>query len=125
MLRHHPDKRRSPHTPDRDVNVALIQQAYHVLSSPPSRAAYNASRAEARTAGGPRPAQVISLEEFAESEGDAEQTVWRYPCRCGGTYVVREEQLEDGQHLIGCNSCSEVVWIGYEVADEAEDNKDR
>lgn len=106
------------------MNVALIQQAYHVLSSPASRAAYDASRAEAQAKGGPRPAQVVSLEEFAESGDDAEQMMWTHPCRCGGTYVVREEQLEDGQHLIGCNSCSEVVWIGYEVAGEVEENKD-
>ena len=108
------------------MNVALIQQAYRILSSPASRAAYDASRAdaEAQATGGPRPAQVISLEEFAEDGEGAGKMVWTYPCRCGGTYVVREEQLEDGQHLIGCNSCSEVVWIGYEVADEAGDNNE-
>ena len=124
LLRHHPDKRHGPHASAAgDVNVALIQQAYRVLSSPASRAAYDASRAEAQAKGGPRPAQVVSLEEFAESGDGAGRMTWTYSCRCGGTYIVREEQLEDGQHLVGCNSCSEVVWVGFEVADEVEDEE--
>ena len=96
---------------------------HHVLSSPASRAAYDASRAEAQAKGGPRPAQVVSLEEFAESGDEAGRMTWTFSCRCGGMYIVREEQLEDGQHLVGCNSCSEVVWVGFEVADEVEDEE--
>ena len=29
--------------------------------------------------------------------------------------------MERGQHLVGCSSCSEVIWVGYELADEDED----
>lgn len=72
--------------------------------------------ASSRKPTGPRPAQVISLEEF-EERGDAEDGLWVYPCRCGGQYVVTEQMLDAGQHLVGCASCSEVVWVGYELAE--------
>jgi len=60
---------------------------------------------------GPRPAQIVSLEEFEEQDNIS----WCYECRCGGTYRIREDDLERGQHLVGCGSCSEVVWVGYEL----------
>lgn len=56
------------------------------------------------------------MEEFEERE-DAEDSLWVYPCRCGGQYVVTEQMLDAGQHLVGCASCSEVVWAGYELAE--------
>ena len=59
---------------------------------------------------------ITKLEEFDE-ESDS---TWTYPCRCGGTYVATEEMLDSGEHLVGCASCSEVVWVGYELAEEAE-----
>ncbi|KAH9839794.1 uncharacterized protein C8Q71DRAFT_795081 [Rhodofomes roseus] len=119
----HPDKQHilrgtRPPEDSSGVDIALLKRAYQVLASPADRAAYDASRTEANTKRGPRPAQVISLEDFEEGEDDAGQTVWTYNCRCGGGYIVSEKMLEDGQHLIGCNSCSEVVWVGYEVAED-------
>jgi diphthamide biosynthesis protein 4 len=69
---------------------------------------------------GPRPAQVISLEDFEE----VEEGEWKHPCRCGGTYNVAEEDMDAGRHLVGCESCSEVVWVGYElVNDEGGEGK--
>ena len=29
--------------------------------------------------------------------------------------------MEDDRHLVGCNSCSEVVWVGYQVVEDDED----
>ncbi|KAH9843740.1 DnaJ domain-containing protein, partial [Rhodofomes roseus] len=127
LLIYHPDKQHSQRgtsTSDHSsgVDIALLQRAYQVLASPADRVVYDVSRTEANTKGGPRPAQVVSLEEFEEGEDGAERVVWTYACRCGGGYIVTEEVLEDGQHLIGCNSCSEVVWVGYEVAEDEEED---
>lgn len=80
---------------------------------------------------GPRPAQVISLEDFEEGghsnhggsgiEGDGE-SAWHHGCRCGGIYIITGEDMEKGHHIVGCNSCSEVVWVGYELReDEGEE----
>lgn len=97
------------------MDVGLIKQAFETLTTPELRLKYDASRATSPS--GPRPAQLISLEEFTENEDEA---LWRYGCRCSGGYVITEAEMENGQHLVGCSSCSEVVWVGYELAEEDE-----
>lgn len=66
---------------------------------------------------GPRPAQVISLEEFKEVPDNVseDEGVWQYQCRCGGMYRITSSDMDKGHHLVGCDSCSEVVWVGYEL----------
>jgi diphthamide biosynthesis protein 4 len=116
LLQHHPDKRVAAHSSAQVVDLDVLKRAFTTLSSVDLRDKYDASRA-ARPSG-PRPAQIVSLEEFDEHEGDStEDTFWSYDCRCGGIYRITEVDMEKDQHLIGCNSCSEVVWAGYEVAE--------
>lgn len=124
LLQHHPDKRR-PHTSILHIDIGLLKQAYETLASPASRAAYDAARQQQTAAqqAGPRPAQVVSLEDWVEAEGDDGHTRWIYACRCGGQYLITVADMEAGQHLVGCNSCSEVVWAGYELAED-EDSSD-
>ncbi|KAF8531531.1 hypothetical protein JB92DRAFT_3080936 [Gautieria morchelliformis] len=122
LLTTHPDKRKCKDTASPPFDVGLLQQAYLTLSDQASRKAYDASleASEARSTSCPRPAQVVSLEEFILAGDDADGERWTYACRCGGTYQVDQQQLEEDQHLLGCDSCSEVIWVGYEV--EYEDN---
>lgn len=103
----HPDKRAGS-----TADIAAIQEAYRVLSTPPLREQHDRGRRSFVPAG-PRPAQVISLAEF--DEGD---DAWAHACRCGGVYRITADEMEQGQHLVPCSSCSEVVWVGYELADE-------
>ncbi|KZW03315.1 DnaJ-domain-containing protein [Exidia glandulosa HHB12029] len=112
LLAHHPDKLQSPSTASA-MDFAQLKEAYSTLSSPALRRAYDDSRREAGTRQ-QRPAEVVSLDEFVESsEGE-----WRYPCRCGREFVLREGDLERGVHLIGCDGCSELIWAGYEPAQD-------
>ena len=115
LLASHPDKHVSSPSFDA-IDIGLLKEAFNTLHDPELRKMYDALRNNDGKKLGPRPAQVISLEEFDE-ESDS---TWTYPCRCGGTYVVTEEMLDSGEHLVGCASCSEVVWVGYELAEEAE-----
>jgi diphthamide biosynthesis protein 4 len=115
LLTWHPDKNLS----DAPVDIALFKEAYSTLSSPHLRVQYDEKLSQQVNAAGPRPAQVISLEHFEEEEDDGKVN-WRYHCRCGGLYRITEEDLDNGQHLVGCTSCSEVVWVGYEQVEEAE-----
>ena len=127
LLLHHPDKQHlnglsagDANGTAQDVDIGLIQQAYTTLSSSSLRQAYDAKRA---ASAGPRPAQVVSLEEFdEEAEVGGDGSAWTYACRCGGKYVIRETDMERDQHLIGCSGCSEVVWVGYEVAEDEDDD---
>jgi diphthamide biosynthesis protein 4 len=113
LLLAHPDKRLPGRSLNTGPDIAAIQEAYRTLSSESLRNAYDTNLGNLRKSTGPRPAQVISLEDF-----DEQTELWSYPCRCGGTYKINEEQMEKGQHLLGCSSCSEVVWVGYEPAGE-------
>ncbi|KAF8210087.1 hypothetical protein K438DRAFT_139707 [Mycena galopus ATCC 62051] len=105
LLAAHPDKNAAPTNPD----IAAIKDAYRVLSSPALRA-----KAEQEHLKRPRPAQVISLADFDEASEDA----WTHACRCGGAYAITAVEMDRGLHLIPCTSCSEVVWVGYELAEE-------
>ena len=131
LLLHHPDKQHlnglsagDANGTAQDVDIGLIQQAYTTLSSSSLRQAYDANRASSAAASaGPRPAQVVSLEEFdEEAQAGGNGSAWTYACRRGGKYVIREPDMERDQHLIGCSGCSEVVWVGYEVAEDEDDD---
>ncbi|KAH9932060.1 uncharacterized protein BXZ73DRAFT_46916 [Epithele typhae] len=114
LLAHHPDKRSQSTPRPNPVDIDVLKQAFTTLHSPELRKAYDAARMTERTRQVPRPAQIVSLEDFAnESDGR-----WTHPCRCGGTYVFVETMLDVGEHLVGCTSCSEVVWAGYELLEE-------
>lgn len=120
LLKSHPDKRNASIS-DNHVDIALIKEAYKTLSNEEDRAAYDARLKQHLYAGAsPRPAQVISLEEFNNensgiTEEDSEGGPWKYSCRCGGSYLITTTVMENGEHLIACNSCSETIWVGYEV----------
>ncbi|KIM47706.1 hypothetical protein M413DRAFT_15838 [Hebeloma cylindrosporum] len=122
LLQSHPDKQSGGTSSSTNlVDIALIKEAYAVLSNDERRAVYDSLLSQRTyTTTPPRPAQVISLEEFEDEamgniEEDREGGPWRYPCRCGGSYSITTELMDKGEHLIACNSCSEVVWVGYEI----------
>ncbi|KAJ7350508.1 hypothetical protein DFH08DRAFT_695757 [Mycena albidolilacea] len=106
LLVAHPDKNNaSQPTPD----IAAIKDAYRVLSSPALCA--KADQDQLRC---PRPAQVILLADFDEQGADA----WTHMCRCSGAYAITGAEMDHGVHLVPCTSCSKVVWVGYELAEE-------
>lgn len=115
LLIFHPDKYRPATQPSSlpSIDIDTLRLAYATLSSATSRAEYDRRAVQEKS--GPRPAHVLSLEEFTE---DQEALLWTHSCRCGGVYRIAEVQMERGQHLIGCGDCSEVVWVGYELAKE-------
>lgn len=125
LLIFHPDKQPSSTTASKPptttypsfADIASIKDAYSTLSSHHLRARYDAQLQDQSESLRPRPAQVISLEEFDEQNATTDSVSWRYMCRCGGTYRISEEDMEKGQHLVGCSSCSEVVWVGYELVE--------
>jgi diphthamide biosynthesis protein 4 len=100
---------------DEGPSVTLLKEAYTTLSQPQLRARHDVDLAAARE--GPRPAVILSLDDLQEGEGMWEGS-WSWTCRCGGIFRINEANMEEGQHLIGCSSCSEVIWVGYELAEE-------
>jgi len=127
LLRLHPDKiKHRADNPEQLTNFGLLHDAFLTLSSATLRTAYDAQGELSRTC--PRPAQVVSLEYFDCSEGEGSSagiSTWTLGCRCGGRYEITEVDLERGLHLVGCKSCSEVIWVGYEMAKEVEGDNAR
>jgi len=121
LLKFHPDKAGSAQEEHKsDIDIAQLKEAYITLSSSHLRAEYDFKLADERlnngSGKGPRPAQIISLEDFDERLDG----FWYHACRCGGDYIISETDMEKGCHLVGCNSCSEVVWVGYEIVEDLE-----
>ncbi|KAK0233903.1 DnaJ domain-containing protein [Armillaria fumosa] len=122
LLQHHPDKNVLRKDGQARVDVTVIKEAYFILSDPVSRHRYDMEIVQKRATGGPRPAQVISLDDFDEEPpmNDSDYSAWKYKCRCGGVYTITDKEMEAGHHSVACSSCSEVIWVGYELAEEEE-----
>ena len=96
------------------MEITTIKTAFITLYSPESRKAYDSYLdASNRSNFGPRPAQIVSLEDF-----DEDNEAWKYPCRCGGLYRITEGDMEKDIHMVGCDLCSEMIWVGFEPAAE-------
>ena len=127
MLSLHPDRNQTASrlsfqldAPRASVDIGRIKDAYRTLSNPDLRESYDAALRFQKgegVAGKPRPAQVVSLEEFMEGGSEG----WTHACRCGGVYRIGEVEMDRGQHLVGCGSCSEVIWVGYEVIESGDE----
>ena len=121
LLRHHPDKKRVAAEACLSGSIPAIdtvREAFRTLSEPSSRREYDRTLESQLTRSqtpktAPRPANIISLDDFEEVESKDSST-WTYPCRCGGGFIITELLLEQDVHLIGCDCCSEVLWVGYE-----------
>ncbi|KAK0466252.1 uncharacterized protein EV420DRAFT_817960 [Desarmillaria tabescens] len=121
LLQHHPDKSTLRKEGQTQIDVTVIKEAYFILSDPVSRHRYDVEILQKRIRG-PRPAQVISLDDFDEqpSINDSDHSVWTYKCRCSGVYTITDGEMELGHHSIACSNCSEVIWVGYELAGQEE-----
>ncbi|KAJ3753931.1 DnaJ domain-containing protein [Lentinula raphanica] len=111
LIKHHPDKNTTKQVA---IHITTIKEAYEVLSTPALRALYDKKLLQTTATAGWRPAQSVSLEDFEEDPMD--ETAWTYPCRCGSSYRITENNMDNGIHLIECNGCSELVWVGFELA---------
>lgn len=96
------------------------------------------------------PTRVISLEEWTyhpatatdttkqqaqnghrngTANGHADHDVangayYTHPCRCSGTFVITESQLEEGVDIVGCEGCGEWIGVGYEVVEDGDEGEE-
>lgn len=129
LLTTHPDKQKNSGKVDKGLanrfDLDRIRDAYRTLSDPETRLVYDTAlkrgSSNTGTKTGPRPAQIVSLEEFETSFTDgrgANSSFWTYSCRCGGQYAITEADLENDLHLIACERCSETIYVGYEAVED-------
>lgn len=53
----------------------------------------------------------VELEDF---EWDDELEAWTYPCPCGDRFAITPEELEFGEEVATCPSCSLIVKVIYD-----------
>jgi len=94
-----------------------ILKAYQVLSDPVTRAAYDKQLAEETL----RKTSIAISEEvdLEDMQFHEEPPYYSWPCRCGCSYVVTEDQLAEGEDVVSCSGCSLHIRVLYE---ETPDN---
>ncbi|TPX52549.1 hypothetical protein CcCBS67573_g09846 [Chytriomyces confervae] len=74
---------------------------------------------EHRTLGGTGPKEVVNGEvDLDDMACNADSGTFQSSCRCSGSYVVSEQDLEDGVQVVSCTTCSLRIRVLYSVVDE-------
>ncbi|KAF9207655.1 Diphthamide biosynthesis protein 4 [Haplosporangium sp. Z 27] len=127
LLIHHPDKQQqnqslqTPSSISALIPLQDIREAWECLRQPAQRAFYDSSlKAQRLRANG----QVNDDIDLDDMEYNEETGSYSLPCRCSGEYVVSEDELELGVDTVACSTCSLIVRIHYEVAEEESDDND-
>ena len=53
----------------------------------------------------------VEIEDF---EWDPDTESYYYPCPCGDQFVISLQELEDGEEIATCPSCSLIVRVVYD-----------
>ncbi|KAF8985695.1 Diphthamide biosynthesis protein 3 [Entomortierella lignicola] len=65
----------------------------------------------------------IEIEDF---EYDEDEDIYFYPCPCGDRFQITKEELQDGEDIARCPSCSLLIRVIYDpddfVDEEDEDS---
>ncbi|XP_054153499.1 diphthamide biosynthesis protein 3-like [Oppia nitens] len=56
----------------------------------------------------------VEIEDFTYDE---ETDTFTYPCPCGDTFAITREDLENGEDVARCPSCSLIVRVIFNVDD--------
>ena len=59
----------------------------------------------------------VELEDFSF---DPEDRIYYYPCPCGDRFQITEGELEDGEEIARCPSCSLMLRVKYSVGGGAQ-----
>eukprot|EP01112_Ceratiomyxa_fruticulosa_P002638 TRINITY_DN1278_c0_g1_i4.p1 TRINITY_DN1278_c0_g1~~TRINITY_DN1278_c0_g1_i4.p1 ORF type:complete len:157 (+),score=27.44 TRINITY_DN1278_c0_g1_i4:153-623(+) len=129
-LIYHPDKQdqqvssenNALHNPR--LTYPQIQQAWSTLRDTESRKRYDKLLFQKElTPEVPLPvSSEVDLDDMSfvdngGSEGGSESYFW-YPCRCGDRFIIHESQLDQGLDIVCCSSCSFVIRVLYQKANE-------
>ncbi|XP_013378846.1 DPH3 homolog [Lingula anatina] len=61
--------------------------------------------------------------EIEDMEYDEETETYYYPCPCGDRFEITKEELEDGEDVATCPSCSLIIKVIYDPEDFASGEK--
>lgn len=91
LLALHPDKH--PHRPS--AHFLQLQQAWTVLKDPHSKSAYDYGLNSRRLSAHPVADDVLLEDMSREPAGEGDQYAFFFPCRCGDSFAVLEQELDE------------------------------
>ncbi|KAF0461273.1 DNAJ heat shock N-terminal domain-containing protein [Gigaspora margarita] len=119
LLIHHPDKSQSSLTNSEGMNktekVNQIIEAWKILKDPELRKVYDKELKATKLRHDGLFNSEIDLDDM---EYDQETNSYSIRCRCGGLYIITEENLDQGADIIGCTDCSLRIRVLYEAVSE-------
>lgn len=111
----HPDKASVEDKAAQTKRFVQVQWAWDVLSDPEKRKEHDLSESNADS--------VVWREvDLDDMEFDESAGAYTTGCRCGGSYRITEDQLEEGFDATVCDGCSCVVVVLYELCEAVNDS---
>ncbi|CAG8622896.1 8874_t:CDS:2 [Paraglomus occultum] len=126
LLLYHPDKVRqnigqgeTTNSNDEDKvdnpMIHKIVEAWQTLKNPEKRKAYDAFITASEYA---ENQEIINAEvDLDEMDFNEESSTYSTECRCGGSYIISEHDMEEGKDVVGCINCSLKIKVLYDVID--------
>ncbi|KAI8063475.1 hypothetical protein BC940DRAFT_335865 [Gongronella butleri] len=62
--------------------------------------------------------------EIEDMEFDEDEQVYTYPCPCGDKFQIYLDELQDGEDIARCPSCSLIIRVIYDPDEFAEEDDD-
>lgn len=62
----------------------------------------------------------VEIEDF---EYDEETDTYYYPCPCGDKFQITKEELQSGEEVAKCPSCSLMIKVIYDIEDFLEEEE--
>lgn len=117
VLKYHPDKRKSEaqdvdeDNDDGNSIFIAIDEAWKVLRDPELRHVYDVELRQSDFNDKPIVHETLTKKDF---EYDPESELYFHNCRCGGIYVLPDEEGSSGEEevvYISCDECSLVIEV--------------
>eukprot|EP00963_Diacronema_lutheri_P001734 scaffold113_cov339-Pavlova_lutheri.AAC.5 len=118
----HPDRHEDPIGAHGEFQK--LQEAWENLKTPEKRHAYDKQLERMEMCTRIAVAEQIDLDDMESTWCGARKThAFRKTCRCGGTYLLWEDEMneEQNQVVVGCELCSLHVQIHYAVMEEGRE----
>lgn len=105
---HHPDKNATKKDPEDPEMFVRIDRAWKVLRDPELRKQYDAEAAQKDYDG-----QCIVNESLRKEELDLTAEGYEKSCRCGGSYFISKEEMDEMQtsFYLSCSECSLTIEV--------------
>ncbi|KAF9984049.1 Diphthamide biosynthesis protein 3 [Mortierella antarctica] len=58
----------------------------------------------------------------SDFEYDEDEDIYFYPCPCGDRFQITKEELQDGEDIARCPSCSLLIRVIYDPDDFADED---